>query len=143
MQVFSTFKYGEFEGSFDSSDYKEVEKLEKARKVFIDKYDNLLKKFNEGNMKGSAFIKSAILAIANFFDNVFEDGASNAILGGSTSLALASDALAKFGEYQATAGEELVKSAKDSMDSRQGVQSRIHAMTDAINEKKAKLGVLK
>lgn len=82
------FKYGDFEGVYKSTNYVQVEALENALEQLITDTQTASQAERE-----SAKIKGMVLAIAAVFDNVFGEDAANKVLGDSTDLNDAFDAL--------------------------------------------------
>lgn len=84
-----TFKYGELEAKLDTTDYIIVEKIENALKKYSEKVNSLAKALSISEQ-----YKSIVLAVAELFIDVFsDDDAANKVLGGSTSVYEALQAL--------------------------------------------------
>ena len=79
-EVKKVFKYGDFEGIIDTSDYIFMEKLEAAQAA-LDADTDLT-----GLDTESARIKKVILAAGNFFDTLFGEGTANKAFGATTSM---------------------------------------------------------
>lgn len=89
MSTNKVFKYNDFEVECDLSDYLVAEKWENA----LEAYESRRKELAAiEKPKTSEVMKNLVLAIADFLDLAFGEGACNEILGDTTSLDKAIDA---------------------------------------------------
>lgn len=83
------FKYNGFEAEYDFADYEQVKKWETALEAYEARRKSLPA---NKTAKGSEIMRNLVLAVADFFDSVFGEGAANSILGKTTNVNAALDA---------------------------------------------------
>lgn len=99
------FKYGDFEGILDVTDYVVVERFEKA----FNACSKVLRSARQINSESQTY-KKIVLTIAKVFEDTFDDeNASNKILGSSTSAAEAIKALYELVDYVQGQRESVAK----------------------------------
>lgn len=101
------FKYGDYNATIDFSDFSVVDKFESA----IKELDEDIKSANSKSQYID-IVKGLFYAITNLFDSTLGEGASNEILGSSTGLNSALDALQALVDYRHQQGGLLTQAWK-------------------------------
>lgn len=96
------FKYGSFEQTVDFTDYRRLEKYE----ADMIEYQKRLAAATAGEKSYAAQVKGMFDAVVFIFDSTFQKGASNQILGESTSLNEAITAFHALVEYRQAQDKE-------------------------------------
>lgn len=98
------FRYGQFEQAVDASDYAYQERIEAAIERMQQRVADAQK------MQGNAVVmREMVLAVTGVFDDVFGDGASGQVLGGSTSLDACLAALQALTDFNNAASDAIAQ----------------------------------